>query len=45
MDELELIEQSMCWYCGKTSGPLYINHGISGDRDRATTCLPCYKGE
>jgi len=45
MDELELIEPPRCWNCGKTSSPLYINHEINGDRDRATTCLPCYKEE
>jgi len=45
MDELELIEQPCCWNCGRTSGSLYINHKINGDRERAITCLSCYKEE
>ena len=45
MDDLELIEQPSCWNCGIKTAPLYINHRINGDRERAITCLACYKEE
>ena len=45
IDELELIEKPRCWNCDTGITPLYINYEVSGDRERATTCLPCYKEE
>ena len=45
MDELELIETPYCWNCTTYDRPLYIDHTVSGDREKATTCLPCYKEE
>jgi len=43
MDELLQIESPSCWNCGTEVSPLYIDYGVNGDRERATTCLPCYK--
>ena len=45
MDELLQIESPSCWNCGTQVSPLYIDYGVSGDRERATTCLECYKEE
>jgi hypothetical protein len=43
MDELILIENPRCWNCDTGITPLYIDCGVNGDSERATTCLPCYK--
>tara|TARA_R110000851_G_scaffold309845_1_gene469424 strand:+ start:152 stop:322 length:171 start_codon:yes stop_codon:yes gene_type:complete len=45
MDELELIGTPHCWNCDTNIPPLYVNHEVNGDRERATTCLKCYAEE
>ena len=45
LDELELIGTPHCWNCDTNIPPLYVNHEVNGDRERATTCLKCYAEE